>query len=52
MFDHDGYEPFEPDLTPRSLAAGGWSREPPPAPQRERPQMVAPPGPDPGTSEL
>ena len=44
MYDHDGYEPFEPDLTPRSLAAAGWSQEPPPAPQRERPQMVAPSG--------
>ena len=51
MFDHDGYEPFEPDLTPRSLAAGGWSREPPPAPQRERPQMVAPGEPTPVEQE-
>ena len=42
MYDHDGYEPFNPNLTPRSLAAAGRSQDPPPAPQRERSQMVAP----------
>ena len=48
MYDHEGYEPFEPDVTPMSQAAAGRGLEPPPAPQRERQQMVAPPGPDPG----